>query len=179
MEKLGSGGVWTRPRGIPRKLHYIMRNCAYTKYTKFHVATAEHRVTDTEKVLKYTFTKTETWWDLNPHCSGGWRCNHIMRINPFAKTRSLMASLLEVAAVWLEKSWLDLNGKIETGWDLNPHPFEYRAKDAPHYAKSCFHQVHQVPYRYYRASRHRYRKSTEIYIEKHWGRAGFEPTPVA
>ena len=25
---------------------------AYTKYTKFHVATAEHRVTDTGKVLK-------------------------------------------------------------------------------------------------------------------------------
>ena len=48
-----------------------MRNCAYTKYTKFHVATAEHRVTDTEKVLKYAFTKTGTWWELNPHCSGG------------------------------------------------------------------------------------------------------------
>ena len=30
-----------------------MRNYAYTKYTKFHVATAEHRVTDTEKGLKY------------------------------------------------------------------------------------------------------------------------------
>ena len=69
MEKLGSGGIWARPLGIPRKLHYIMRNYAYTKYTKFHVATAEHRITDTEKVPKYTFTKTETGWDLNPHPS--------------------------------------------------------------------------------------------------------------
>ena len=68
-KKLGSGGIWIRPRGMPRKLHYIMRNYAYTKYTKFHVATAEHRITDTEKVLKYTFTKTGTWWDLNPHPS--------------------------------------------------------------------------------------------------------------
>ena len=46
-----------------------MRNYAYTKYTKFHVTTAEHRINDTEKVLKYTFTKTGTWWDLNPHPS--------------------------------------------------------------------------------------------------------------
>ena len=38
-----------------------MRNYAYTKYTKFHVTTAEHRINDTEKVLKYTFTKTGTW----------------------------------------------------------------------------------------------------------------------
>ena len=37
------------------------RNYACTKYTKFHVATAEHRITDTEQVLKYTFTKN---WDL-------------------------------------------------------------------------------------------------------------------
>ena len=37
-----------------------MRYYAYTKYTKFHVATAEHRITDTEKVLKYTLTNTET-----------------------------------------------------------------------------------------------------------------------
>ena len=62
MEKLGSGGIWTRPRGIPRKLHYIMRNCAYTKYTKFHVATAEHRVTDTEKVLTEIYIYKN--WDL-------------------------------------------------------------------------------------------------------------------
>ena len=51
---------------IPQKLHYIKRNYAYTKYTKFHVATVEHRVTDTEKVLKYTFKNTETGLDLNP-----------------------------------------------------------------------------------------------------------------
>ena len=37
-----------------------MRNYASTKYTKFHVATAEHRVTDTGKVLKYTLTNTQT-----------------------------------------------------------------------------------------------------------------------
>ena len=49
-----------------KKLHYIKRNYAYTKYTKFHVATVEHRVTDTEKVLKYTFKNTETGLDLNP-----------------------------------------------------------------------------------------------------------------
>ena len=33
---------------------------AYTKYTKFDVATAEHCVPDPGKVLKYTFTNTET-----------------------------------------------------------------------------------------------------------------------
>ena len=49
-----------------KKLQYIKRNYAYTKYTKFHVATVEHRVTDTEKVLKYTFKNTETGLDLNP-----------------------------------------------------------------------------------------------------------------
>ena len=37
-----------------------MRYYAYTKYTKFHVATAEHRVTDTGKVLNYTMTNIET-----------------------------------------------------------------------------------------------------------------------
>ena len=179
MEKLGSGGIWTRPRGIPRKLHYIMRNCAYTKYTKFHVATAEHRVTDTEKVLKYTFTKTGTWWELNPHCSGGWRYNHIMRINPFANHQKFDGVTARSRGGMTGKVLTrQLNGKIETGWDLNRRPSN-TAKDTLYYAKLCFHQVHQVPYRYYRASRHRYRKSTEIYIEKHWGRAGFEPTPVA
>ena len=57
MEKLESGGIRTHARRIPRKLRYIMRNYAYTKYTNFHVATAEHRFTDTGKVLKYTFKK--------------------------------------------------------------------------------------------------------------------------
>ena len=66
MEKLRSGGIWTHDRVIPRKLHYIMRNYAYTKYTKFHVATAEHGVTGTGKVLKYTFKNTEDGLDLNP-----------------------------------------------------------------------------------------------------------------
>ena len=37
-----------------------MRYYAFTKCTKFYVATAEHRVTDTGKVLKYTLTNTET-----------------------------------------------------------------------------------------------------------------------
>ena len=46
-----------------------MRNYASTKYTKFHVATAEHRVTDTGKVLKYTLTNTENELDLNPRPS--------------------------------------------------------------------------------------------------------------
>ena len=69
MEKLGSGGIWTNDRRIPRKLHYVMRNYAYTKYTKFHVATVEHRVTNTEKVLKYTLTNTENELDLNPRPS--------------------------------------------------------------------------------------------------------------
>ena len=46
-----------------------MRSYAYTKYTKFHVATVEHRVTDTVKVLKYTLKKTETGLDLNPRPS--------------------------------------------------------------------------------------------------------------
>ena len=46
-----------------------MRNYAYTKYTKFHVAAVEHRVTNTEKVLKYTLKITETGLDLNPRPS--------------------------------------------------------------------------------------------------------------
>ena len=46
-----------------------MRYYAFTKCTKFYVATAEHRVTDTGKVLKYTLTNTETGRDLNPHPS--------------------------------------------------------------------------------------------------------------
>ena len=69
MEKLRSGGIWTHDRVIPQKLHYIKRNYAYTKYTNFHVAIAKHRVTDTEKVLKYTFKNTETGLDLNPRPS--------------------------------------------------------------------------------------------------------------
>ena len=39
-----------------------MRYYAYTKYTKFHVATAEHRVTDTGKVLKYRYIYKN--WEL-------------------------------------------------------------------------------------------------------------------
>ena len=38
-----------------------------------------------EKVLNDTFTKTGTWWELNTHCSGWRRYNHITRIKPFAK----------------------------------------------------------------------------------------------
>ena len=33
--------------------------------------------------------KVGTWWDLNPHCSGGRRCNHITRIRPLAKCPKL------------------------------------------------------------------------------------------
>ena len=69
MEKLRPGGIWTHDRVIPQKLHYIKRNYAYTKYTKFHVAAVEHRVTNTEKVLKYTLKITETGLDLNPRPS--------------------------------------------------------------------------------------------------------------
>ena len=69
MEKLRAGGIWTHVHLIPRKLRYIMRYYAFTKCTKFYVATAEYRVTDTGKVLKYTLTNTETGWDLNPHPS--------------------------------------------------------------------------------------------------------------
>ena len=46
-----------------------MRYYASTKYTKFYVATAEHRVTDTGKVLKYTLKSSETGLDLNPRPS--------------------------------------------------------------------------------------------------------------
>ena len=60
MERLGSGGIWTRDPVKPQKLHYIILKYAYTKYSKFHVATAEHRFTDTGKVLKYTLKKK---WD--------------------------------------------------------------------------------------------------------------------
>ena len=69
MEKLRPGGILTHDRVILRKLHYIKRNYACTKYTKFHVAIAKHRVTDTEKVLKYTLKSTETGLDLNPRPS--------------------------------------------------------------------------------------------------------------
>ena len=69
MEKLRPGEIWTHDRVIPRKLHYIMRNYASTKNTKFHVATAEHRVPDTGKVLKYTLKNTENGLDLNPRPS--------------------------------------------------------------------------------------------------------------
>ena len=42
-------------------------------------------------VFAYTYTpeKVGTWWDLNPHCSGGRRCNHITRIRPLAKCPKL------------------------------------------------------------------------------------------
>ena len=69
MEKLTPGGIWTHDRVIPRKLHYIKRNYAYTKCTKFNVGTAEHRVTGTGKVLKYTFKNTEDGLELNPRQS--------------------------------------------------------------------------------------------------------------
>ena len=173
-KKLESGGIWTRARGIPRKLHYIMRNYVYTKYTKFHVGTADHRITDTEKVLKYTFTKPGTWWELNTHCSGGRRYSHITRehcitdkekvlkytltktgdlvgiehtligrtkgtttlrvLSPLPSTPSLVASMVTVAAVWLEKYWLDSwMEKIGIGWDLNTRSWN-TAKATLHYA---------------------------------------------
>ena len=56
-KKMESGGIWTHARGIPRKLHYIMRNYACIMYTKFGVATVKYRVTDTVEVLNDTFTK--------------------------------------------------------------------------------------------------------------------------
>ena len=151
---------------------------AYTKYTKFHVATTEHRITDTEKVLKYTFTKTGTWWELNTHCSGGWRYNHITRIKPFAKYPNFGdvtgRSRGGMAGKFLTRQ---LNEKTESGWDLNTRPLN-TVKVTLHYALLCFHQVHQVLCRCCRASRHRYRRSTAIYIDKYWDRVRFEPTPV-
>ena len=57
-----------------------------------------------------------------------------------------------------------LNGKTESGWDLNTRPLN-TAKVTLHYASLCFHQVHQVLCRYCRASRHRYRKK---YWNIHW-----------
>ena len=85
-----------------------MRNYAYTKYTKFHVATAEHRITDTEKVLKYIYLQK-----LGP--GGNW--THTVRagegtttlrvLSPLPSTPTLVTSLPEVAAEWREKSWLD------------------------------------------------------------------------
>ena len=85
-----------------------MRNCAYTKYTKFHVATAEHRITDTEKVLKDTCTKN---WDLvgiEPTLFGRVKVQpHYAFLSHLPSTPTLVPSLLEVAAEWREKSWLD------------------------------------------------------------------------
>ena len=105
-KKLESGGIWARARGIPWKHHYIMRNYVYTKYTKFHVATAEHRITDTEKVLKYTFTKTGTWWELNTHCSGGRRYNHITREHRITDTEKVLKYTFTKTGTW---------------WELNTH----------------------------------------------------------
>ena len=122
--------------------------------------------------------KVGTWWDLNPHCSAGRRCNHITRISPLAKypkfgdvtgrSRGGMAGKVLTR---------QLNGKTESGWDLNTRPLN-TAKVKLHYALLCFHQIHQVLCCYCRASRHRYRKSTEIHIDKYWDRSRFEPTPV-
>ena len=67
METLRAGGIWTHAHWMTRKLRYIMLYYASTKNTKLHVATAEHRVPDPGKVLKYTLTNTETGRDLNPN----------------------------------------------------------------------------------------------------------------
>ena len=111
-----------------------MRYYAYTKYTKFHVATAEHRVTDTGKVLKYTFTKTGSWWELNTHCSCGRRYNHITHINPFAKYPKFGGVTASSHGGMTGKVLTrQLNGKTETGWDLNTRPCN-AAKATQHYA---------------------------------------------
>ena len=96
-----------------------MRNYAYTKCTKFHVATAEHRVTDTGKVLKYTLTKTETGWDLNPHPSDNldFATLCVMKYHKFcfgtAKHRSASGEKVIFSYAYTEK--------FGTSWDLNPH----------------------------------------------------------
>ena len=83
-----------------------MRNYVYTKYTKFHVATAEHRITDTEKVLKYTFTKPGTWWELNTHCSGGRRYSHITREHRITDKEKVLKYTFTKTGTW---------------WELNTH----------------------------------------------------------
>ena len=133
-KKLKPTGIWTHARRIPQKLHYIKRNYAYTNYTKLHVATAEHRVTDTGKVLKYTFTKTGTWWALNTHRSSGRRYNHITRIKPFAKNPMFGGVTASSRGGMTGKVLTrQLNGRTETGWDLNTRPCN-TAKATLHYA---------------------------------------------
>ena len=122
--------------------------------------------------------KAGTWWDLNPHCLGGRRCNHITRISPLAKYPKFGGVTAICRGSMTGKVLTrQLNGKTESGWDLNTRPSN-TAKVTLHYVLLCLHQVHQVSCRYCRASRYRYRESTEINLEKHWGRAGFEPMPV-
>ena len=60
--------------------------------------------------------KVGTWWDLNPHCLGGRRCNHIMRIS-IAKTH--MVYILPEKGVFV--LLIPTPEKVGTWWDLNPH----------------------------------------------------------
>ena len=60
--------------------------------------------------------KVATWWDLNPHCSGGRRRNHITRISPLAKYPKFGGVTANRRGSMNGKVLTrQLNGKTETG----------------------------------------------------------------
>ena len=170
LKKLAPGRIWT---------HTVRAGeGATTLRVSAHSKKRIWSIFDRKKVyfLIPTPEKFGTWWDLNPHCSGGWRCNHITRISPLAKYPKFSGVTAICRGSMTGKVLTrQLNGKTESGWDLNTHPLN-TAKVTLHYALLCLHQVHQVSCRYCRASRHRYRKSTKIYIYKNWEPVGIEHT---
>ena len=64
--------------------------------------------------------KVGTWWGLNPHCSGGRRCNHITRISPLAKYPNF-GGVTAICRGSMTGKVLTrhLNGKTGIGWNLN------------------------------------------------------------
>ena len=104
--------------------HCFMRNYMFPKYHKFCVGTVKHRSASGEKVFSYAYTeKFGTSWDLNPHCSGGRSHHHITHINPFAKYPKFGGVTVSSRGGMTGKVLTrQLNGKTETGWDLNTRP---------------------------------------------------------
>ena len=122
--------------------------------------------------LILTPEKIGNWWELNPHCSGGRRCNHITRISPLAKYPKFSGVTAICRGSMTGKVLTrQLNGKTESGWDLNTRPLN-TAKVTLHYALLCLHQVHQVSCRYCRASRHRYRNTSEKVLKYTFTKTG-------
>ena len=126
LKKLAPGGIWT---------HHEVTTICHTN-TIYH--TKRHMVYIwPEKVyfLIPTPEKIGTWWDLNPHCSGWRRCNHITRISPLAKYTKFGGNTAICRGSMTGKVLTrQLNGKkTGIGWDLNT-PSWNTAKASLHYA---------------------------------------------